>query len=121
MIKATFNELNELRNSSSVINQPGVLYLVNDSLSYRVTEKGSLIILSDNYSLVVSKRQITLSDYDTYSYAFPYNCEDKNEFFQLSTMYDYGDITYEDLCAFHMLCEFLIKRYNEKIKESNNV
>ena len=47
---------------------------------------------------------------DIIIYKFPYNCEDKNEFFQLSTIYDYSNITYEDLQELHELCDFMVKR-----------
>ena len=40
----------------------------------------------------------------------PYNCEDRNEFFQLSTIYDYHGITYDDLKEFHEFCNFMVRR-----------
>lgn len=46
----------------------------------------------------------------------PYNCEDQNEFFQLSTMYDYRGLTYQSLVKLKELELFMKNRdINERV------
>lgn len=91
--------------------------------SFRVSEtifcmvrhlgRGSKLLLEYNgYSLYVDyERMISITnDKINIVCKIPYNCEDRTEFFQLSTMYDYNDMNYEDLMSLHELCNFMIKR-----------
>lgn len=68
--------------------------------------KGYIILVSEHtYIQIMDSRSDKIKDW-----RIPYKCEDKNEFFQLSTKYDYGNMNYEDLISFHDLCDFMIKR-----------
>lgn len=44
------------------------------------------------------------------SFKVPYNCEDRQEFFQLSTINDFHNMTYDDLIELKDLCDFMVKR-----------
>lgn len=70
-----------------------------------------LSIFYGSYRIFVNMKKIDMYDTDTKrALIIPYNCEDRNEFFQLSTIHDYQGITYDDLMEFHDFCDFMIKR-----------
>lgn len=88
----------------------------------RHVNNGTHVVFSHNAcSIAVSKTKLEVynleKDKKLISFKVPYKCEDRNEFFQLSTIHDYHGITYDDLMDLHDLCDFMIKRdINERKK-----
>lgn len=71
----------------------------------------SVHFISHEYSINIQMKEhwiVIISDEGTFK--VPYKCEDQNEFFQLSTMYDYRGLTYQNLVKLKELELFMKNR-----------
>lgn len=98
----------------SILGMDGVFRISEDILfHYRFTQRGSRLYIQYNkYTVYINHEMELFSSNNRVPVLnkVPYHCEDKNEFFQLSTTYDYDDMSYEDLLSLHELCNFMINR-----------
>lgn len=112
-MKELFNKLEQFRYSEL---DSSTFWLDTDKCIIRHTgaDFPNIIFSYKDYVILVSDsgfiHLINTCSEKTIDLRIPYKCEDKNEFFQLSTKYDYGNMSYEDLVKFHDLCDFMIKR-----------
>ncbi len=83
---------------------PDKCYFKDDSLFFALMYCNILVKKDEN--------QIFILDAETSSsLLIPFECEDEKEFFQLSTVYDFKDIKFEDLKQFRDLFYFMKEKY----------
>lgn len=111
-MKDIFEDLQNLRYSELIDKK----FRIDEiTCSVRYTQRGIVLLFGNKgYTIICNIdnhiRIICAKNDKTNDWSIPYKCEDKNEFFQLSTKYDYHNMSYEDLYNFQNLCGDMIKR-----------
>lgn len=109
------NELNyieELKESSRYEN---LFFTIDDKFSARIHPHCLTIVLKKLYfTIYYDDDDIIIFNSSDRIISFSVVCEDKNEYFQLSTIHDFCGITFESFQRIKDVCKYLIIRYERE-------